>query len=168
MRFSKTTKSTQVSQKNRKIKFPFFKKKLKHGTTGFYLLKTTSIEPIYLRFIRPLLKKIIKARNVKKKLKKFWLKLKTNFPVSKKSKNSRMGKGKGSFLRWIIKLTKYTIFLESTNISTYLARRIITKLNFKFLTKIFFFSIIKILRMQLTIAIKFHKLTYFRKKKKLM
>lgn len=28
-----------------------------------------------------------------------WMPLKLNFPITKKSKNSRMGKGKGAFLR---------------------------------------------------------------------
>ena len=42
----------------------------------------------------------------------FWFFLTANYPVTKKSKNSRMGKGKGSFLRWQIRVPFNLIFLE--------------------------------------------------------
>jgi hypothetical protein len=65
-----------------------------------------------LSFLRRLFKKL---NILKKKLKyfsKIWIFLNKNYPISIKSKNARMGKGKGSFLRWTIRLPRYFIFLE--------------------------------------------------------
>jgi hypothetical protein len=35
-----------------------------------------------------------------------------NIPLTKKSKNSRMGKGKGSLYRWLVRLPKHYKILE--------------------------------------------------------
>jgi ribosomal protein L16/L10AE len=46
---------------------------------------------------------------------KIWIFLKPNYPISKKSKNSRMGKGVGSFIRWVVKLNQGFIFIRTRN-----------------------------------------------------
>lgn len=50
--------------------------------------------------------------------------LKANFPISKKSKNSRMGKGKGSFVRWLIKLNQGVSIIEFKNINYYRVKKL--------------------------------------------
>jgi ribosomal protein L16/L10AE len=90
---------------------------------GFYYVK-----------IRRLLKLILKRRKKFNKFKKrkVWVFLKPNQPISKKSKNSRMGKGKGSFLRWVTRLPRGFILMEFKGLKY---QRLI-KLN-KEVTKIF-------------------------------
>lgn len=41
-----------------------------------------------------------------------WINLKSNYPLTKKSKNSRMGKGKGMFLRWVVTIRPSIPFAE--------------------------------------------------------
>ena len=64
-----------------------------------------------------MLRRIIKKlrRPQKRKVfyhRKMWFWLRKNFPISRKSKNARMGKGKGKFLRWIIRVPRNYIILE--------------------------------------------------------
>lgn len=63
----------------------------------------------YLRIIKKLIKSIKKKHN---NLNKVWFSISLNFYISKKSVNSRMGKGKGKFSRSIIRLKKYSKILE--------------------------------------------------------
>lgn len=42
-----------------------------------------------------------------------------NTPLTKKSKNSRMGKGKGALYRWVIRLPRNYKLLEFKNINYY-------------------------------------------------
>lgn len=140
MRFYKKNGSEQVSQKKRFYKFKKLCLKLRYGSSGFFFRKSVTFEWIYIRFLRPLVKKLLKAKYSKKKQKKSWIQLQTNFPVSKKSKNSRMGKGKGRFFRWVIRITKNTIFLELNIICNYILKSFIKKINYKFITKLYFFS----------------------------
>ena len=97
-------------------------------------------ESLTLRFkhfikVRRLLKKI--RRNGFNELEgKVWLKLPYNSIISKKSKNSRMGKGKGDFHSWAIRYKKYTIILKLFNIlhykiTFYLAKRLSYLINSK-------------------------------------
>jgi ribosomal protein L16/L10AE len=80
---------------------------------GEYALITSNeskLELIQFALLKRLLKKLIKKKKNKKKNKdgenkmflknyKIWLHILPNFAISKKSKNARMGKGKGNFLR---------------------------------------------------------------------
>lgn len=97
--------------------------------------------------IKPLLKKLIKLSKIKKI--KVFLSLKKNMIISKKSKNSRMGKGKGSNVSNFC-LNKNKLFrvtnISSTRfskikkkISFFLKNKTITMLNFSI--KISFFLI---------------------------
>ena len=60
----------------------------------------------------------IKRLNKKKKynFKRVWLPYFPNVPIFKKSKNARMGKGKGSKINWKVILTPNISVLESKNI----------------------------------------------------
>ncbi len=75
-------------------KFP----KLIFGEYSLTLLKSYNIEFIYLFNFKRLLKKYYNFK--KMKLRKVWLFLPQNYPITKKSKNARMGKGKGSVARY--------------------------------------------------------------------
>lgn len=72
--------------------------KLIFGEYAFTLLKSYSIEYIYLFNFKRLIKKYYNFK--KTKFKKVWLFLPRNYPITKKSKNARMGKGKGSVARY--------------------------------------------------------------------
>jgi len=71
-----------------------------------------------------LLKKRYITKKSFKKSRKLWLFLRTNSPISKKSKNARMGKGKGSNIRWIIRLKKNFIFAELQNMNFFFLKKI--------------------------------------------
>jgi ribosomal protein L16/L10AE len=49
-----------------------------------------------------------------------------NTPLTKKSKNSRMGKGKGSLYRWLIRLPKNYKLIEFLNVN-YFRLNLLTK-----------------------------------------
>ena len=166
MRFQLAKSNTQVSQKNRTLSYKKFKKKLRLGTSGLFFRKNIIFEWVYLRFLKPLIKKILKVKHSRRKTKKAWIQLKSNFPVSKKSKNSRMGKGKGSFFRWVIKLKKNTIFLELISISNFILAHFVKKINYKFINKLYFFSKLKSYpNWAATTHILFYSLRFRRKRK---
>jgi len=64
-----------------------------------------------------------------------WLFLFSKFPISKKSKNARMGKGNGYFFKWIIKLKKNFIFLEFFTFFSLYFQKILLKFYKLFLYK---------------------------------
>lgn len=112
MRFSKIALTNNVSQKKRYI----YKRRatilLSNGSASFYFFHTIKFECVYLKFLRRRIKLLIKKIKKKYLSRKIWINLKANYPLSKKSKNSRMGKGKGSFLRWVIIIKPMLSFLE--------------------------------------------------------
>jgi ribosomal protein L16/L10AE len=88
-------------------------------------------------FIKKFLKRRLKRRDKKKKRLKLWSKshkrvwmyLVPNYIVSSKSKNSRMGKGKGSFVKWVIRVKAGFTFLELIKIQPKKVKNIISKIN---------------------------------------
>ena len=82
--------------------------KLIFGDFSLTLTKSTNIEYIYLFNFKRSIKKYFLKKNQKKKI---WLFLHKNYPLTKKSKNARMGKGKGTPLRFCSKtLQNHNIF----------------------------------------------------------
>lgn len=116
MRFNKLTSMEQVSFKSRN-KRSIKKVKLSYGNSGFVVLKSIQFEYAYFYLIRRFLKYFFKFKYSLDNYFKIWVFLKANFPVSQKSKNSRMGKGKGAFVRWMIKVNQGSTLLEFNNIS---------------------------------------------------
>ena len=107
----------QVSFKGRnkrKIK----KIKLNYGNSGFIILKSVQFEYAYFYLIKKYLKYFFKFKYALGNYFKIWVFLKANYPISKKSKNSRMGKGKGAFTRWVIRLNQGHVLMEFNNINT--------------------------------------------------
>ena len=81
-----------------------------------FFFKNCRVEFKYVSFLKKLLKKL-KRRGLKKQkstVYKLYISLTKNYCLSKKSKNSRMGKGKGSFIREAIKVKKFRPFIYST------------------------------------------------------
>lgn len=97
--------------------------KLKYGNVGLKFLKEYNIEYIYLFELKRKLKFFLTLR---KKIfnNNLWIFLQGNSPVSKKSKNSRMGKGKGSFLRLSCRVKKNMIFMEFLNLNFIILNKI--------------------------------------------
>ena len=98
MRLKKLTSMEQVSFKNRN-KYVKKNTKLSFGDYGFLVTKNTQFEFVYFYIIKRFIKYFLRFKYATINYFKVWVFLKANFPVSRKSKNSRMGKGKGSFNR---------------------------------------------------------------------
>lgn len=118
----------QVSFKGRNAR-AIKKIKLSYGNSGFIILKTIQFEYAYFYLIRRFLKFFFKFKYSVDTYFKIWIFLKANFPVSRKSKNSRMGKGKGAFLRWMIKINQGSTLLEFNNINSIRLKKLINYWN---------------------------------------
>lgn len=115
MRFNKLTSMEQVSFKNRN-KYKIKKVSINYGNIALIVTKNVQFEFIYFYMIKRFLKHFFKFKYSSTNNFKVWVNLKANFPISRKSKNSRMGKGKGSFSRWMIKLNQNSTILEFKNV----------------------------------------------------
>ena len=100
------------------------------GNYSFLLCKSYNIEYLYIYNFRRGLKKYFNFK--KNSIKKIWLFLHKNYPLTKKSKNSRMGKGKGGIVRYCSRI------LQNHNIFEFCGFNIYDLLNLKkiFLKKI--------------------------------
>jgi ribosomal protein L16/L10AE len=102
---------------------------IKFGISALKFCKNYIIENSYLLFLKKKIKIFFKKR--KRKDLKIWFFLSKNFPISQKSKNSRMGKGKGIFIRQVIRVPKNKIFLEFSNMNLIFLKKIRTSLKKK-------------------------------------
>jgi len=128
MRFNKKNiESTSFKKRNEK---KHKKNKLVFGDFSFTLSKSYTLEYIYLYNFKKSLKKYYSFK--KSIFKKVWLFLHKNYPLTKKSKNSRMGKGKGAFSRFCSKIYQNHNLLEFSGFSI---KELI------FLKKIFLFKV---------------------------
>lgn len=98
---------------------------LRFGTIGLYCLHTFRFEYRYCLFLRKFFKKMFKRRRRKIRTflkKRTWLFIRPNYTLTHKSKNARMGKGKGNFKRWCTIVYPGRVFIEHVNVShkTYL------------------------------------------------
>lgn len=119
------------------------KVELKFGEYAFVAANESRMELIHFTFFKRYLKKLIKKKKKNKnqekeilKNYKIWVFLLPNYILSKKSKNSRMGKGKGGFLRWIFRIQRGLIISEFLGISYYRLKKIIIHLKKKLKLKI--------------------------------
>ena len=136
MRFKCKNKETTSFKK--RFKFKTNKVTLRFGNYAFLLQKATNVEFNYISFFRKILKLFFKFK--KTKLKKIWIFLNKNFPITKKSKNARMGKGKGKLLRYCMRVNNnYTLF-EFDGFSINYLNKIKQLFNFKLNTKIWIFK----------------------------
>jgi len=97
-------------------------------------------ELIHFGIFKKYIKKVSKKNKISKLFlkKNVWVFWKPNFPMTKKSKNSRMGKGKGSFLRWSFRIgSHFTLFTIRDFTSQLRIKKLVNVLNKKF-TPIFY------------------------------
>lgn len=74
--------------------------KLRYGTSGLFFAQEGVMKSSYFRRIARFVKKRLKKR-IRRGVyfhKKLWFFVSLNYPVTMKSTNSRMGKGKGNFI----------------------------------------------------------------------
>lgn len=86
-------------QKTRTTYFPSSAPCLTKGNCGFFFPHNFRFELVYLKLVRRCLRKAIKRTKRLYWSRRVWLSLKANYPISKKPKNARMGKGHGAFFR---------------------------------------------------------------------
>lgn len=103
MRYNFLYKKFQSSQKKRQKK-TIKNKKIFKKTLYLFSRKGFFFECYNFIFLKKIFKKIFKKNNLFFNIFIIWIFLKFNFPISKKSKNSRMGNGNGKFKRWTIKV----------------------------------------------------------------
>ena len=96
MRFNIKNRETTSFKKRYKIGYSL--PKTVFGEFSLLLCKSYNIEYIYIYNFKKSLKKYYNFK--KNNLKKVWLFLHKNYPLTKKSKNARMGKGKGALSRY--------------------------------------------------------------------
>lgn len=114
----------------------YFNYKLRFGEFGFLVSREGRLEFVQLNFIKKYIKILFrKSKHTPENFKKVWYSLSANHVIQCKSKNSRMGKGKGLVERRIIRIYKNTILFEFFGISFYkllnITKKINKKLNFK-------------------------------------
>lgn len=115
----------QVSFKSRGLK-KTVRNRFVFGNSMITLYKNSRFEAIYYELFRKFIKNVMKKKNVVLSKKNYWIFLRMNTPLTKKSKNSRMGKGKGGLYRWLIRLPKGYKIIEFSNVNFY-KLRVLTK-----------------------------------------
>lgn len=123
-------------QKNR-INLSMRQTRLQFGTVGIYTPHNLRITNKLILVIKKLLKFRLKRKKWKKKS---WHFLSINYPISKKSTNSRMGKGKGSFIGWLTKVRSGTTIFEFKGISNYRIQKLLIEINKKLTFKLKYFT----------------------------
>lgn len=122
----------------RKLKNRFFKfnkiPHLRYGTLGLYCLHTFRFEFRYCLFLRKFFKRLF--RKNKRKIttfsrRKVWLFIRPNYVLTHKSKNARMGKGKGNFKRWCTIIHPGCVFIEHLNLSPRVYKKYLHRINLK-------------------------------------
>lgn len=117
-------------QKNRFSRNPK-KPKISLGDAGIITKNEGRLEFIQLSFIRKLAKKFISKKKSEIDLirEKIWYLGVPNFILQKKSKNSRMGKGKGMIERKVIRIRRGVVLFEFKGISPIKLQKLIKKIN---------------------------------------
>jgi len=93
-------------QKGKLKKLEFKTNRLTFGTYGLKALESGFINISQIESARQNI-----ARKIKRKG-KIWIKIFPDVPISCKSTNARMGKGKGAFCCWAARIAKGTIIFE--------------------------------------------------------
>lgn len=118
--------------KKRIIFTPTLEPRLLNGDSCIFFYHSFRFDLIYMRLLRQSLKRSVKKFKRLSLSRRVWLSLRPAYPISKKSKNARMGKGHGSFFRWSIRLYPNTPFISFRGISKYSLNIVIRRLRFLF------------------------------------
>lgn len=129
---TKKKKIESKLQKNRFFKNPK-NIKLTFGESAIINLKEGRLELIQINSIRRVLKRLLKKTRKRTgcKREKSWYFGRPNFYLQKKSKNSRMGKGKGSLERKVMRLKKNFILFEFFGVSVFKLKWFLNTINKK-------------------------------------
>ncbi|CDR32591.1 ribosomal protein L16 (apicoplast) [Babesia microti strain RI] len=103
---------------------------LNYGLYGIISKSFGSISSSQLESIRFILNKNIK------KISKIWTIIYPNFPISKKSKSSRMGSGVGLISYWVYKVSPGSVIFEIEDIKFDLIKNIFNKISCRFPFKV--------------------------------
>jgi len=123
MRFN--IKNQETTSFKKRYNIGFKKPVLVFGDFSFTVTKSYNLEYIYIYNFKKSLKKY---HNFKTTTQKIWLFLHKNYPLTKKSKNARMGKGKGAIARYCSRI------LQNHNVFEFVG---FSLKNLLFLKKIF-------------------------------
>lgn len=125
-----------VANEERKIqKNRFFRKpkkpKINFGDAGLITIKEGRIELIQLTVLKKLVKSFIKKKksNIDIIREKIWYFGRPNFLIQKKSKNSRMGKGKGLIERKVIRIRRGVVLFEFLGVHPLKLKKFSNKIN---------------------------------------
>lgn len=110
MRFNVKNQETTSFKKRRKIGYST--PSLIFGDFSITLCKSYNLEYIYLYNFKKSLKQYYQFKQMTTK--KTWLFLHKNYPLTKKSKNARMGKGKGALNRYCSRVLQNHNLFEFT------------------------------------------------------
>ena len=105
--------------------------------------KEGRLELIQLTILKYFIKRCLKKKKSFEINEKIWYFGKINFFIQKKSKNSRMGKGKGILERGVIRLKKNFIIFEFEGYSLYRLKKFVLNVNKKINLNFFLFFINK-------------------------
>lgn len=91
------------------------------GVSAICFYREGRFEGIYFRRLKKILKKYFKnpCPRYFHRWRMCWLFAVSNFNLSKKSKNARMGKGRGGMVKWVFRIKANSKFLEFTGFSYY-------------------------------------------------
>lgn len=133
-----TANQDNKMQKNRFFRNPK-KPKLIFGNSGIITKNEGRIEFIQLTTIKKIIKTFIKKKksNIDIIREKIWYFGRPNFYIQKKSKNSRMGKGKGLIERKVIRIRRGVVLFEFLGVNMLKLKKLIKKIN-KYLNVKFF------------------------------
>lgn len=128
MRYSTFKIKVQRSQKKRYE--PKFKKCNKNKKFTYIVSPHGGrFEFIYFFLIKKIFKKYVKRKKIHSNNRSVFFLIRGNAPLSKKSKNSRMGSGNGYFLRWAIQLKRNGKITACKNIPLIILKRIVVHWN---------------------------------------
>lgn len=117
-------------QKNRFFKNPKTPK-LAFGDFGLITKNEGRIELVQLSSMKKIIKKFIRKKKSEIDVirEKIWYFGRPNFLIQKKSKNSRMGKGKGLIERKIIRIRRGVVLFEFLGVSIIKLKKLVKKIN---------------------------------------
>lgn len=92
-------------------KFEHKSNKLKFGFIGLKALESGTLQYCQVEAARQAISRKIKRKG------KIWIRVFFNFPVTKKSKGSRMGKGKGSVSHWVSVVKSGSVLFEVSGLN---------------------------------------------------
>ena len=102
-------------QKGKLSKFNFHSHKLQFGNIGLKAVKSGTISSRQIEAAR---QAIVRKLNRKGKL---WIKIFPTIPITAKPTEVRMGKGKGTFSHWSVKVSAGTVLFEAYGVTQNIA-----------------------------------------------